>query len=607
MAIEILAEPVIAKIAAGEVVERPASVVKELVENALDAGARTIQVEVQDGGRRLIRISDDGSGIAAHEVRLAFARHATSKLRSADDLYQIRTLGFRGEALASIAAVSRVMLVTRHVDEQMGTQIKLDGGVILHEKPIGAPSGTVITIENLFFNTPARLKFLKADDTEKRNIGNTVMRYALAYPQVRFILLQDGRELFRSSGGGHLADVAVKVLGLDVFRQMIEVTEEEALPNINGSIRVYGYVSEPGLSRKDRSRILLFVNGRSIQDNGLTYAVTQAYHTLLMKGRHPVAVLLLDVPPEFVDVNVHPTKAEVRFQDGNAVFVAVQRTVRQAVINLAQTRQVHGTGRGSSETNSGWRMPYAVEPEDRYIQRELGLELDSPGQYPLQRAAPARQPEPEADPTAIPVGAGRPQKPRTLPMLRVIGQVGAAYIVAEGPAGLYLIDQHAAHERIMYEQFMADYARQGVISQRTLEAQTIDLAPDEARLVEMRLDALAAVGFILETFGANTFLIRALPALLADQDPAEVVMSILPDLEADKTPGQVNAEARIIMRVCKRAAVKAGQILSLAEMQGIIHQLERCDAPHTCPHGRPTMLHISGDQLAREFGRLGAE
>lgn len=609
MTIHVLPEDVVARIAAGEVVERPASVVKELLENAIDAGARTIRVDVNGGGRQLIRITDDGIGIPSQEVRLALARHATSKLRDPEDLYQIRTLGFRGEALASIVAVSRTTIITRHQDEEAGTQIRVEGGEIVSQRAVGAPSGTSITVENLFYNTPARLKFLKGDQAEKRQIATFVTRYAMAYPQLRMILAQDQQEIFRSSGSGNLGDVVVQAFGLAAFREMLEVQSEESLPALRSAIRVHGYVSQPDLHRKDRSRIILFVNGRAVQDTSLTYAVTQAYHTLLMKGRHPMAVLMIEVPPEFVDVNVHPTKAEVRFQDAGAVFAAVQRTVRDAVVMYAQTPSMRAGSRtrfAESRSSSGWVLPYDLPKEDaeeRLSQGELGLEVTDPGQHPVHRMQEA---EPEADLTQIPKGMGRPARPRTLPLLRVVGQVGAAYIVAEGPAGLYLIDQHAAHERILYEQFMEAYARQETMRQGVLATQVLDLPPIEARLVEEHLDLLNDLGFALEPFGPNSFRINSIPALLADQDPVEVMQSILADLEQARVPGQSDIEARIITHVCKRAAVKAGQILSYAEMQDLIRMLERCQSPHTCPHGRPTMLHMSGDQLAREFGRLGS-
>ncbi|MBC7869250.1 MAG: DNA mismatch repair endonuclease MutL [Chitinophagaceae bacterium] len=606
MSIERLSEHVIAQIAAGEVVERPASVVKELLENALDAGAASVHITVNGGGQKFIRLSDDGSGIPADEVELALARHATSKLRTADDLSFIETLGFRGEALASIAAVSRATLVTRHREENIGTQLRVEGSNLLNRQAVGAPAGTVITIENLFFNTPARLKFMKKENTEKRFVANIVTRYAMAYPHVRFVLEQDGREVFRSSGTGNLADVVVKSLGLDSFKQMVEVNAEDEAREDRPAVAVFGYTSAPGLNRADRAHITLFVNGRWVQDSSLTYAVIQAYHTLLMNGRYPVSVLMVNIDPQEVDVNVHPTKAEVRFRDANAVFSAVQRAVRQSVVALAQTPDVSGSAyRGFAAARPSISESYARQNLgwNGGTQLDLDLPLESPGQYPQQRVNSAENPTEAEDPTAIPYGIGAPRKPRTLPMLRVVGQIGAMYIVAEGPSGMYLIDQHAAHERILYEQFMENYERREKVRQLTLEAQTIELPPLEARMVEEKLDALAMVGFEIEPFGANTFVIRSIPAMLADQNPVEAVMDILDDLALDKQPGQQTIEEKIIKQVCRRAAVKAGQILSIDEMQSIIRQLERCASPHTCPHGRPTMLHMSGDQLAREFGR----
>ena len=600
MTIQVLPEHVIAQIAAGEVVERPASVVKELLENALDAGASNIHIAVNGGGRKLIRISDDGTGIPPEEVPVAFTRHATSKLRSVEDLNSIATLGFRGEALSSIAAVSRLSITTRHREAATGLQLQIEGGKLRQNQPSGSPVGTVIGVENLFFNTPARLKFLKKENTEKRHITSLITRYAMAYPQVRFVLEQDGREIFRSSGSGQLADVVVKAMGLDSFKQMVEVVGEDEAREGRPQVRTYGYTSTPDHNRADRTHITLFVNGRWIQDTSLTYAVIQAYHTLLMTGRFPIAVLMIDIAPEEVDVNVHPTKAEVRFRDANAVFSAVQRAVRQAVISLAHTPSLRAGRLNSLLTNT---MPPVWGEARRYQpafpdQLDMGLTLEDAGAYPTQRDD--QQP---IDPTEIPEGPGAPLKPRTLPMLRVVGQVGAMYIVAEGPNGMYLIDQHAAHERILYEQYMEAYERQELIVQHTLASQTIDLPPSEARLIEEKLDALRKVGFDLEPFGPNTFVIRAVPGMLADSDPVEVIASILDDLEMDKQPGHEAIEQKLIRRVCRHGAVKAGQILSNEEMRNLIRQLERCQSPHTCPHGRPTMLHMTGDQLAREFGR----
>lgn len=621
MPIHILPEQVASQIAAGEVVERPASVIKELVENALDAGARNIRIEVENGGRRLIRIADDGSGIPAAEAPLAFARHATSKLTSIDDLDSLHTLGFRGEALASIAAVAQVTLVTRTAAEPAGTQIHVQGGVVADRRAAGAPPGTVITVESLFYNTPARLKFMKAEVTERRHIDTVVTRYAMAYPNVRFTLAQDGRVTFATTGSGDLADVLVEALGLDVMRDMIEVAPlappRPDLPEIS----VYGYTSAPQLNRNTRSHITLFVNGRAIQDASLTYAVGQAYHTLMPGDRYPVAVLLISLDPSEVDVNVHPTKAEVRFRSPDAVFSAVQRAVRRAVIGAGRVPTASTLPGPSapvdSETSVAWPPINAPSPGDLSrpsptppAQLDLDLadyEAGRHGQHIPYRPASAgeRYSGGAVVDTARDATQEPPleQRPRSLPPMRVVGQVAATYIVAEGPAGLYLVDQHAAHERILYEQFMRDRAAQRHIVQRTLEGVTVQLSPQGARLVEESLETLQAIGFEIEPFGANMIRVGAVPAILADREPSEAVTAALEDLEVGQMPGETTEEAKVILRVCKAAAVKAGQVLSFEEMAALMRQLERCDSPRSCPHGRPTMIHISAAQLAREFGR----
>ncbi|MDZ4764983.1 MAG: DNA mismatch repair endonuclease MutL [Chloroflexota bacterium] len=599
MTIHILDEQVVAQIAAGEVVERPSSVVKELIENAIDAGATTISASIDGDGGKRIQIIDNGTGIASAEVELAFARHATSKLQSPDDLYNIRTLGFRGEALASIASVSHLTIQTRRADEEAGTLIRIEGGKLLTRRGVGIPTGTTLTVENLFFNTPARLKFMKKETTEKRQIASVISRYAMAYPQVRFLLEQDGRELFRTTGNGELIDVIFVALGLDQIRHMLPVDDQA------DDIRVTGYTSAPDLNRADRTRITLFVNGRWITDNALMHAVVQAYHTLLMSGRYPVSVLMIDMPPSDVDVNVHPTKAEVRFRDQDRIFSALQRAVRRAVIDQAQTPTLRmgRTFRGGSS----WER-------DRSFggQINMPIVLEDTGQFPQHRqtndAANGVYPNdtPPTDPTAIPHGMGAPQKPRTLPILRVVGQVASTYIIAEGPAGMYLIDQHAAHERILYEQFMEEHAKQGRMAQYMLAAQTVQVAPDEERLIEQHSALLDALGMGLEAFGPGVFIVRSVPAMLADTDVVELLGALLDDLEQGKKPGQESMEAIIVRRICKQASIKGGQILTFEQMQELIRQLERCQSPMTCPHGRPTMIHMSSDQLAREFGRLGA-
>ena len=596
MAIRILPTEVANQIAAGEVVERPASVIKELAENALDAGARHVIVEVDGGGRRMMRVADDGSGIPADEVELAFHRYATSKLASVHDLDGIRTLGFRGEALASIASVSRVTLVTRAAGETVGTRLWLDGGELHQREPVGAPQGTVITVENLFYNVPARLKFLKKDSTERGHISTLVSRYAMAYPDVRFTLSHGKQTMLRTTGSGALKDVLVEVYGLEAASQMVAVESSTADPSRPDlpPVHVSGFVSLPSLNRSNRSHITLFVNGRWVQDSSLTYAVVQAYHTMLMVGRYPVAVLMVDVPPHDVDVNVHPTKAEVRFRHPNAVFSAIQRAVRRTLVEQAPPPAVRTEAMWGSPEWAARRERLSQVTQERMQQMGIGLEMQGTGQHPQQR--------PQDDEAGDP----RPVRKRALPMLRVIGQVGATYVVAEGPAGLYLVDQHAAHERVLYEQFMAQQAEADVARQELLEAAVVELPPEQIVLVEENLETLNEVGFRVELFGRRSVQVRAVPALVAGEDPAAALMAAIGEIECGQMPTEATAEERLIARVCKRAAIKAGQVLSFSEMEALIRQLEACEQPQNCPHGRPTMLHLSAEQLAKEFGRLGA-
>lgn len=593
MTIHVLPDQLASQIAAGEVVERPSSVVKELVENAIDAGAKAITIDIRGGGRELIQVADNGDGMPAAEIETAFQRHATSKLQSADDLWAIRTLGFRGEALAAISAVSRVTVVSREREAPSGVRLVLDGGIVVDREPVGAPAGTVIAVENLFYNVPARLKFLKSVTTEKRLIDEFVTRYALAYPGIRFRLSHDNRVTFQTAGSGSTADVLLAAYGPDVNRQLIEILPPNAEPAVNGrqSPVVKGFVSDPGLNYSNRSHIQLFVNGRTIRDTRLNFAVIQAYHTLLPVGRFPMAFLFIDVPPEEVDVNVHPTKVEVRFRDEGAIFSAVQRAARGALMETAPARGL-GNWTPSGLGSAGWSGFRPPPERDGAPSSQLDIPWQLQGPAPEQGAGEGT------------AAASLPGVDTTrLPIMRVIGQVGAAYIIAEGPDGLYLIDQHAAHERILFEQFMAQRRGQGVASQGLVAAATVYLSPSQSHLVEENMGLLSALGFEIESFGPNAFRIRAVPAILSRSDPAEALAAVVADLENETTPLQAETEAMVVRRVCKTAAVKAGQTLTREEMEAMILQLEACDVPHTCPHGRPTLIHLSAATLARQFGR----
>lgn len=607
MTIHVLSEQLASQIAAGEVVERPFSVVKELVENSIDAGARSITITIQEGGRKSIQVADDGQGIAAHEIETAFLRHATSKLQAVEDLNAIRTLGFRGEALAAISAVSQVTVVSRAADETAGSRLTLAGGHVTDRDAVGAPQGTIIAVENLFYNVPARLKFLKSIPTEKRLIDEFVTRYALAYPHIRFRLSHNGRVTFQTDGGGEVLDVLVSVYGPETARQLLPILPAER-PEVEPDapripIAVSGYVGPPSLHWANRSQITLFMNGRYIKDTSLTYAVIQAYHTLLPTGRFPLGILFIDLPPEEVDVNVHPTKTEVRFHHSNAVFGAAQKAVRRTLIDATPVRGLGAWTAPTEARTPGWGGEL---DEHAFVRRAEAMQptLDLPRPFPADWE--------EDDSGMGETAVSRPISPPPpadlagdkLPIMRVVGQVGAAYIITEGPDGLYLIDQHAAHERILYEQFLAEWEKKQVASQGLVTGTAVHLSPPQATLLEEHLDTFAALGFQLEPFGPNAFMVRAVPALLAKLDPAQAVLSVVEDLERGDAPMQEAIERKIILRVCKTAAVKAGQTLSPAEMEAMVWQLEACHNPHTCPHGRPTLIHLSVAQLARQFGRI---
>ncbi len=588
MPIHVLPPEVAAKIAAGEVVERPASVVKELVENAIDAGASTVRVEAREGGRRLIRVSDDGSGIPPAEMPIAFARHATSKLNSVEDLQRITTLGFRGEALASIAAVSRLTLVSRPASQPAGAEIRFEGGHQVSLGPKGAPTGTTVTVENLFYNVPARLKFLKAPATEAGHIHRVIVNYALAYPELRFHLTLNQRDAFQTGGSGDLNDVLVEVMGLEVARQMIQISSSPPPQAGQVTPTVSGYVGVPSLHRAQRDRLIFFVNRRWVQDRSLTAAVTQAYHTFLPTGRFPAAVINVTLDPADVDVNVHPTKSEVKFRDQHQVFSAVQKAVRSTVTAAAPVPHI---GIGFRPSPAHDFAPAANEAE-RW--RRLAT---SGGRAAAQLGFEAQRTLPDEAATSFQPGA------EGLPLLRVVGQVAQTYIVTEGPDGLYLVDQHAAHERVLYEQLQAQQAGAQAATQQLLEPLTLELTPAQAAILEAEVEALTHIGFAVEPFGGTTYRLRAIPEMLLKADPATALADILSELAEGGVPLSRQSEQRLMVTVCKRAAVKAGQTLSLQEMQDLIHNLERCSAPRTCPHGRPTMVHLSAVQLAREFGR----
>lgn len=598
MPIRLLAPEVASQIAAGEVIERPASVVKELLENSLDARARSITIAVDDAGKKLIEVADDGSGIPSNELELAVSRHATSKLLRSADLFSISTLGFRGEALASIGSVSRMTITSRVQNETGGARLRVEGGQSGSLIRVGTTVGTTVRVEDLFYNVPARLKFLKSDTTERRAIDVLVSRYALAYPERRFKVSEGKTIILQTSGDGDRRSILAALYGVDVAKQMLEIQSEEE------GFRLGGFISPTSLTRSNRREITFFINGRWVHDVALNTALLQAYHTLLMVGRYPLTALFLKMPPEEVDVNVHPAKAEVRFRNPDKIFSFIQRSARRALLAYSPVPNVAPSLWGTTRTIPGETLHHTgldwkiAHDEPLPASRDQRLETSDQS---LVSSSPTTNFQ---SPTTVPASLLSQLTP--IPLLRLVGQIGATYLVAEGPDGLYLVDQHAAHERVLFEKLMTQHAMKNIPSQALLTPVAVTLPPHSSHLLVTQLPILRNFGFDVEEFGPNTFQVRAMPALFIGSDASAALRALVEDFEEDEAPLQNEIEARLAARVCKRMAVKAGQSLSLDEQRALLNNLEACDSPRTCPHGRPTMIHLSVDMLERQFGRRGA-
>ena len=573
MPIQILTEATIGKIAAGEVIERPASIVKELLENAIDSGATSIQIDVREGGLREIRVSDNGCGIPIDELGLAVHRHATSKLQSFDDLTAIRTLGFRGEALSSIAAVSRLQIRTRPAGSESAGLLTTAYGSMTSVEAIGARAGTTVAVNDLFQNVPARLKFLRQPGTESGLINRLVAAYAAIETGIAITLLNDGRQAIGTDGRGDVRAAATAAFGLEVGANLIELPvldERAVVPGISAT----GWVTAPAVTRSHRQQLHFFVNGRLIQHKTLAFVTEECFHTLLMVGRHPVGVIAIAVDPAAVDVNVHPTKAEVRFLDERSVARAVRRAVHAALANVPGEEIPHVT---FSIPGEPFRQP-TVQPTllMAAAQPEVAIESDEEAIVP-------------------------PRRETAVPTLRVLGQVSGTYIIAEGPDGLYLIDQHAAHERVMYEKLRAGVDGRMQDVQPMLDPMVIDLDGTEAAVMSRSLAELHRIGFEIEEFGAQSFALRAIPAMMVGVDIRERMHLILQEL-SEGGAGDSWFDSVAISAAC-HTSIRAGQLLSIAEMRELVMQLEATEHPRACGHGRPTMLRMSQVDLEKQFSR----
>jgi DNA mismatch repair protein MutL len=650
--IRLLSEQVANQIAAGEVVERPASVVKELVENSLDAGAARITVEIQAGGRSLIRVTDDGTGMNRDDALLCLERHATSKITRAEDLSAIATMGFRGEALPSIASVSRFVLTTRERDGNApeATQIIIHGGKILEVKAAGAAAGTAVEARQLFFNLPARRKFLRSEETEFAHIQHYLTLAALAHPGVAFTLSKDGRLIWQLPAVNSGPDAASrftalreriraieggdqKLLAVDFSVELSEPSELEEPgsqssnlhPPSSSAFRVWGFIGAPGVSRSTREDQHLFVNRRPVENRGLNFALLEGYHTALMKGRYPVCCLFLEIDPAAVDVNIHPAKREVKFHQERMVRQLVAQAVRETLLRF------HSGASGESSA-----LPIPAKPAAPATTTASASETPLLPARPTPVAAPVTQDlpaheisaRPQASPPSTldseePIFAVRPPVPFPAPAtdkpppissepvpllnvpLRLVGVIGRLYVVLESDRGLVLLDQHAAHERILFEQMLKRLEQQGAaVSQKLLLPETVELSARDANFLRQQLPTLLRLGVGLSEFGERTFLLDALPPFVKVPNSRRFVLELVDELKA--AGQEVNSlrlgEHTIAKTVC-RHAVKANDPLGDPELKNLVEDLRRCDMPYTCPHGRPTLIEMNYRELEKKFGR----
>jgi DNA mismatch repair protein MutL len=654
--IRILAEHVANKIAAGEVVERPASVVKELLENALDAGARSIRIEVESGGKRMIRVIDDGTGMAHDDALLAFERHATSKLRTADDLLSIATLGFRGEALPSIAAVSRLLLQTRAADEEEGTRVEFAGGKLVGVKPEGLPAGTTISVADLFYCVPARRNFLKSETTELGHIASLVTHYALAHPDKQFILKTPTQEIINATAVETMAERVYQIFGRQALDELFEIlpvsspmraaiTETELAPEEHAAeLVVRGFASRPEIQRGNRNGIYVFVNTRLVRDRLILHAIHEGYRNVLPPSVFPVVLLFLDLPPEEVDVNVHPAKIEVRFRHPQFVHDFTRDSIRQALsrarpipsftgaagVAATEARQenisamaVAGAGNGNSvlpravippmnDSAAGAALAGDFEltgaplrPEAQRFQFESGIGTatdDSASEIAPNFGEAAAAAFLGGEPSSM---GERLASAESLDELKPLGQVNSSFIVAVNGEGLWIIDQHVAHERVLFEQHLRARREGQLTGQRMLMPLMVELSPRQIVIFERIAEELTANGFEVAQMGPRSVAIHAAPAGIAASDAERLLMEILDGTERENAAVSMDTlQAKIAASTSCHAAIKVNMPLDLKKMEWLLGELAKTEAPMSCPHGRPIVLRYSVREIERAFKRI---
>ncbi|MNW39967.1 DNA mismatch repair protein MutL [compost metagenome] len=648
--IVVLDEHIANQIAAGEVVERPSSVVKELVENAIDAGATKIEVLIEEGGLELIRVVDNGSGIDPEDCEAAFYRHATSKLLSGRDLFQIRSLGFRGEALPSIAAVSKVRLLSSNNDTGLGQVVVIEGGTLKENEQTAAPKGTDITIKELFYNTPARLKYMKTIQTELGHVSDVMYRQALAHPEIAFILRHNGNTLLQSQGGGDMLQVIASIYGINTSKKMVSISSE------NLDYKLSGYIGLPELTRSNRGGMSTIINGRYIRNQGLHQAILRAYHTLLPINRYPLVVLMLDMHPSLVDVNVHPAKLEVRFSKEAELNAFVEDSIRGLLSEQVLIPQVvkQNIGRGESKSVIQEQFHFQSQRNEniQYKQSEAPsqTEINSPqGGYsnrdttnaPIEKNVPnsgytVREQISTGDRarytggTAVPPVSGASGKPNNsnsynakvqipealysspeqkpelpaFPELSLIGQHHGTYLIAQNEEGLYLIDQHAAHERVNYEYYFEKFGHPADASQELLIPITLEFTSAESEKIKERLHWFEQAGVILEHFGGGTFRVVSHPYWFPSGEETAIIEEMAEWVLNERSIDLAKLREKSSILVSCKASIKANQKITPEEANTLIQRLGACKQPYTCPHGRPIVISFSAYDLEKLFKRV---
>lgn len=586
--IQVLPEEIANRIAAGEVIERPSSIVKELVENSLDAEATSIEISIRHGGKSLIRITDNGKGMSSEDVELAFERHATSKIQQAEDLYKVLSFGFRGEALPSIAAVSRVKIMTRLRGAKNGTELVIEGGKIKSAKECSCSEGTIVEVRDLFFNTPARRKFMKTDTTENHHVADMVSNLALSRLDVRFVFKSSDRTIFELLKNESVKKRTEAILGPKTSKELLEISGESQ------GIKISGLIGKPSVSRANRLGQTIFINGRWVKSHTFSYALQEGYRGFLMHGQFPVAVLFLEVDPAKVDVNVHPTKQEVRLSNQTQIRAFMKSLVSERLasesdltpqVRIPSTEDLGAFSRGPSASS----LPTSFKDSE--------LELGSPEGSSWV-------------PDSIPVNAGESLEKAihvkdNLKVTKILGQIHNTFIIAETPEGMIIIDQHAAHEKIQYEALMKSFKEGRPAAQKLLMDEILELSNKHAQILKKEIDFLGKLGFEIEEFGKNSFVIRSVPSVFDKESPATVVTKFLEEKEEGKLGSALeNQEAEVAaLMACKSRSVRAHDPLTVEAMISIVEQLSQCDQPFSCPHGRPSILKQTFEDLEKQFKR----